>query len=172
MDRNITSVPVWQEQRALLTAWHLQRMGNSSQVEVCRQMKNRVLLTHHIADDEKLHIWDVDKKQAYQVISDDLGRWGQVTCAKWLPGVSDSGNFLCFGTGRGLVLIYHQAKQAVHLLSLERGKIYSQWIRVLSRNCQTRLSCLSMNLLKLWIMIGISVDSCYRAILGRSSYAK
>jgi|SRR5882757_288883 len=91
-------------------------MGNSSQVEVCGQMKNRVLLTHHIADDEKLHIWDVDKKQAYQVISDDLGRWGQVTCAKWLPGVSDSGNFLCFGTGRGLVLIYHQAKQAVRLL--------------------------------------------------------
>ncbi|KAF8801037.1 hypothetical protein BYT27DRAFT_7014252, partial [Phlegmacium glaucopus] len=63
-------------------------------------------------DDEKLHIWDIDRKRPYQVISDELERWGQVTCAKWLPGISNNEEVLCFGTGRGLVLIYHRLKEA------------------------------------------------------------
>ena len=30
---------------------------------------------------------------------------------KWLPGVSNNGEVLCFGTGRGLVLTYHRLKE-------------------------------------------------------------
>ena len=59
-----------------------------------------------IADDEKLRIWDVGCKQIYQVVGDELERWGQITCIQWLTGVSDHSITLCFGTGRGLVLIY------------------------------------------------------------------
>ncbi|KAF8801626.1 hypothetical protein BYT27DRAFT_7054761, partial [Phlegmacium glaucopus] len=49
-------------------------------------------------DDEKLRIWDITRKQIYQVIEDDLERWGQITCVQWLSGVSEHGNTLCFGT--------------------------------------------------------------------------
>ncbi len=47
-----------------------------------------------------------------QVIGDQLERWGQVTCVKWLSGTADSGSVLCFGTGRGLFLVY-QRKEIV-----------------------------------------------------------
>jgi hypothetical protein len=30
---------------------------------------------------------------------------------KWLAGISNNGEVLCFGTGRGLVLIYHRLKE-------------------------------------------------------------
>ena len=66
-----------------------------------------------VGDDEKLHIWDINGERPHQVISDKLGRWGQVTCAKWLPSISNNGEVLCFGTGRGLVLIYQWLKGGV-----------------------------------------------------------
>jgi hypothetical protein len=34
---------------------------------------------------------------------------------KWLPSISNNGEVLCFGTGRGLVLIYHRLKEAVSI---------------------------------------------------------
>jgi hypothetical protein len=42
---------------------------------------------------------------------------------KWLPGISNNGEVLCFGTGRGLVLIYDQLKEAVRIYKeIEEGK--------------------------------------------------
>jgi hypothetical protein len=41
-------------------------------------------------DDEKLRIWDVERKKCYQVIGDGLERWGQVTCIQWLHGFSEN----------------------------------------------------------------------------------
>jgi hypothetical protein len=42
---------------------------------------------------------------------------------KWLPDISN-GEVLCFGTGRGLVLIYHRLKEAVSILNkLKEGNI-------------------------------------------------
>jgi hypothetical protein len=66
-----------------------------------------------IADDEKVRIWDVERKKPYQVICDELERWGQITCIQWLYGFSENSLAICFGTGRGLFLIYQQAKDAV-----------------------------------------------------------
>ena len=65
-------------------------------------------------DDEVLRIWDTEAKTIRQVLSDQLERWGQVTCVRWLSGNSDSGNVLTFATGRGLVLIYQCSKDSVH----------------------------------------------------------
>lgn len=78
-----------------------------------------------VGDDEKLHIWDIDGKKPYQVISDELERWGQVTCVKWLPGISNNGEVLCFGTGRGLVLIYHRLKETVCIYNNIEGVKYT-----------------------------------------------
>ena len=64
-------------------------------------------------DDEKLRIWDVERRKAYQVIGDELERWGQVTCIQWLHGFSENCQVVSFGTGRGLFLIYQQAKEIV-----------------------------------------------------------
>ncbi|KDR64841.1 hypothetical protein GALMADRAFT_149249 [Galerina marginata CBS 339.88] len=69
-------------------------------------------------DDEKLRVWDISRKQVHQVIGDDLERWGQITCILWLAGFSDHGDALCFGTGRGLVLIYQKTKDGDHFKEL------------------------------------------------------
>jgi len=74
-----------------------------------------ILIVVHIAsaDDEKVRIWDVERKKSYQVIDDDLGRWGQITCIQWLYGFSENPLTICFGMGRGLFVIYQQARDAV-----------------------------------------------------------
>jgi hypothetical protein len=69
-----------------------------------------------LADDEKVRIWDVERKKLYQTICDELERWGQITCIQWLHGFSENSLTICFGTGRGLFLIYQQAKDAVSFL--------------------------------------------------------
>lgn len=92
-------------------------------MEVCADANERIATDKGVGDDEKLRIWDIDGKRSHQVISDELERWGQVTCVKWLPGISNSGEVLCFGTGRGLVLIYHRLKEAVCSYNkIEAGK--------------------------------------------------
>jgi hypothetical protein len=122
-----------------------------------------------VGDDEKLHIWDIDRKRPYQVISDELERWGQVTCAKWLPGISNNEEVLCFGTGRGLVLIYHRLKEAVCIYNkIEAGKyIYSQSNRTVSRNYQILVSCLSTSLWNLSTMTRSSLGLHCQVTLAR-----
>jgi hypothetical protein len=49
-----------------------------------------------------------------QVIQDHGGRWGQITCMLWIA--SENGHpsaMLCFGTGRGRILIYRRLKTGV-----------------------------------------------------------
>ena len=131
----------------------------------CRQL----IIEYHwqgVGDDEKLHIWDIDGKRPYQVISDELERWGQITCVKWLPGISNNGEVLCFGTGRGLVLIYHQLKEAVWIYNKIKGK-YSHSNRTVSRNYQILVSCLSTSPLNLWTMMETIRGSRCPAILAR-----
>jgi hypothetical protein len=69
-------------------------------------------------DDEMLRVWNVEAKRNYQVISDHLGRWGQITCIKWL---TDNGTGICFGTGRGLVLVYQRTKNTVSRYTYTRN---------------------------------------------------
>ena len=73
-----------------------------------------MVICERTGDDEKLYLWDVDKKRVRQVFADEMARWGQITCMKWLSGVSDR-EALCFGTGRGLVLVYYYSTEVVCL---------------------------------------------------------
>lgn len=72
-------------------------------------------------DDEKLRIWNVKTKKIHQLISDQLGRWGQITAIQWLADNSSAGAQLCFGTGRGFVLIYRQKKDEVRPTAYNRN---------------------------------------------------
>ena len=55
----------------------------------------------------------MEGKKAYQVIGDELERWGQITCTQWLHGFSENCQVVSFGTGRGFFLIYQQEKEVV-----------------------------------------------------------
>ena len=77
------------------------------------EIEKRFLHAYFTGDNEKLCIWDVERKKAYQVIGDELERWGQVTCIQWLHGFSENCQVISFGTGQGLFLIYQQEKDAV-----------------------------------------------------------
>lgn len=58
----------------------------------------------------------MERKKSYQVIGDELERWGQVTCIQWLHGFSENCRVISFGTGRGFFLIYQQAKGVVSFI--------------------------------------------------------
>lgn len=65
-------------------------------------------------DNESVHIWSIEEGKSIAVLSDRLGRWGQITCMKWVEGVAQArGYTLCFGTGRGYVLFYDKVKDSV-----------------------------------------------------------
>ena len=60
-------------------------------------------------------IWDLANYKQTQVLSDAASNWGQITCILWIPlenGVTVHG-LLCFGTGRGRVVIYRRQKRRV-----------------------------------------------------------
>jgi WD40 repeat protein len=62
-------------------------------------------------DDEAVRIWNLEAYKCPQVIHDGGGKWGQITCMKWLG--ADMSDTLCFGTGRGSMLVYRQIKAGV-----------------------------------------------------------
>ena len=60
-------------------------------------------------------IWDLANYKQTQVLSDAASNWGQITCILWIPlenGVTVHG-LLCFGTGRGRVVIYRRQRRRV-----------------------------------------------------------
>ena len=71
-----------------------------------------------LADDQALRIWNVGGKCPLQTLQDKSERWGQVTCLKWLSISSPEGSVICFGTGRGLVLVYQGGRDFVSVHSL------------------------------------------------------
>jgi len=112
--RNTNSVHGCLKQLVLSMLLHLRRTQNSLPVEVhatawWQENADRLF----VGDDQKVQMWDLTRRQIHQVIGDDLERWGQITCVHWLTTFSDYGDTLCFGTGRGLVLIYQWMKEAV-----------------------------------------------------------
>jgi hypothetical protein len=116
---------------------------------VVRENENRsnwiVVHVLRIADDEKVRIWDIERKKPYQVICDELERWGQITCIQWLYGFSENSLSICFGTGRGHFLIYQQGKDAVGFA--ERNRACAQFLfRPPSNNYPAQLSSRLMSL--------------------------
>ena len=82
---------------------------------MCADLRLAVYGIHPIfaADDQALRIWDIREKRRLQTLQDKSERWGQVTCLKRLSINSSEGNILCFGTGRGLILVYQGGRDLV-----------------------------------------------------------
>ena len=67
-------------------------------------------------DDEEVQIWDLNVFRRYQTLADHNGTWGQITCINFLNGeLGQVGDLLCFGTGRGYLLLYHRQRRVVSL---------------------------------------------------------
>lgn len=65
-------------------------------------------------DDEVVRIWVLKTKKCRQVLQDHGGRWGQITSLKWIPtDTGVAGGTLCFGTGRGILLVYRWGRTGV-----------------------------------------------------------
>jgi hypothetical protein len=74
-----------------------------------------------------------------QVIQDRSTRWGQITCLKWTGSeLADQNKTICFGTGRGMVLIYRRLRSGVRSVNMTahipNGWIQSQLLE-LSNTC-------------------------------------
>lgn len=70
-------------------------------------------------------MWDVDQNKLHQLISDQLGRWGQVTTIAWLSGFYTGRETVCFGTGHGFLLLYRQKKNEVRISYVEKLRLCS-----------------------------------------------
>ena len=52
---------------------------------------------------ERFGFGDFGAYKCVQTIHDGGGKWGQITCVKWLGTEGEvAGESLCFGTGRGM----------------------------------------------------------------------
>ncbi|KAF8809139.1 hypothetical protein BYT27DRAFT_7095207, partial [Phlegmacium glaucopus] len=68
-------------------------------------------------DHEVVHVWDINYFQSIQTIMDWNCRWGQITCLKFIsPNIVL--DWICFGTGRGLFLVYCHLRKSVSGLSV------------------------------------------------------
>ena len=67
-------------------------------------------------DNGTTQIWALCINMCSQVLQDYCSRWGQITCIKWLGCDTDAVKNLCFGTGRGLILIYQQTRAGVSIM--------------------------------------------------------
>ena len=67
-------------------------------------------------DDEEVRIWEVTEFQHFQTLIDNNQRWGQITTIKFIN--RDTGmEWICFGTGRGHLLVYHRGRKSVSELT-------------------------------------------------------
>ena len=66
-------------------------------------------------DDEQVRIWEMTAYQHFQTLVDDNQRWGQITVIKFIncDATHNGMEHLCFGTGRGHVLVYHRGRKSV-----------------------------------------------------------
>ena len=74
-------------------------------------------------DDEEVQIWDLNMFRQYQKLADHSSAWGQVTvtCIKFLKMIGEpnpTGDSLCFGTGRGYLLLYHRQRKTVGIQNI------------------------------------------------------
>ena len=84
-----------------------------------------------LGDDEKVLIWDVVTWKHKYLLEDSGHRWGQITCLSWLGsgGRQDNGlAILCFGTARGLVVIYRQSRTDVGAQSSHASTHWITWL--------------------------------------------
>ena len=78
-------------------------------------------------DDEEVQIWDLNVFRQFQTLADHSGTWGQITCIKFLKSNGDlgpSGDLLCFGTGRGYLLLYHRQRRTVRTQNISPSAGY------------------------------------------------
>ena len=103
-------------------------MEHCLRVAVCMQIHIKCVRGIHAtislaADDQALRIWNIREKRHLQTIQDKFDRWGQVTCLKWLSINSPEGKTICFGTGRGLILVYQGGRDLVSELGHSRSSL-------------------------------------------------
>jgi WD40 repeat protein len=66
-------------------------------------------------DDEEVKIWDLKTYQCFQTLLNNDRRWGQITTIKFInrDATPNGTEWLCFGTGRGQLLVYHRSRRSV-----------------------------------------------------------
>ena len=64
-------------------------------------------------DDQKVVLWDIKSFKPSQTLTDQNGRWGQITCLQFIEG--PTGEVLCFGTGRGSIVMFKRSKRSVSI---------------------------------------------------------
>ena len=78
-------------------------------------------------DDEVVRIWDLHVFRPYQTLADRSRTWGQITWIRFLNvELNPTGELLCFGTGRGYLLLYHRQRKAVSIWTWNMT-IFTYW---------------------------------------------
>ncbi|KAJ3517897.1 hypothetical protein NLJ89_g213 [Agrocybe chaxingu] len=78
-------------------------------------------------DDEEVRLWDMENGQQLQSLMDQNGRWGQITKLSFLypDGGSLGSEWLVFGTGRGLFLIYRRIRKTREFNQISSTRVSS-----------------------------------------------
>ncbi|PPQ82202.1 hypothetical protein CVT26_009573 [Gymnopilus dilepis] len=77
-------------------------------------------------DDEEVRIWDIKRLRLCQRLVDPAGRWGQVTCVQFVNlDAHSNADWLCFGTGRGMLAMYRKSRRAAEFAEAWTLRIFA-----------------------------------------------
>ncbi|PPR02023.1 hypothetical protein CVT26_008717 [Gymnopilus dilepis] len=100
-------------------------MGHLGPVNVLSFNNNGSLLASG-GDDEQVKIWDVNQLRQCQSLMNPQGRWGQITCLKFITfDTPPTADWLCFGTGRGIIAMYRKSRKAAEFTEMWSLPVFS-----------------------------------------------
>ncbi|PPQ97700.1 hypothetical protein CVT26_001883 [Gymnopilus dilepis] len=77
-------------------------------------------------DDEQVRIWDITAFRQCQNLMNSQGRWGQITCLNFINFENSLAvDWLCFGTGRGIISIYRKSRRAAEFVEAWSLSVFS-----------------------------------------------
>ncbi|KDR76662.1 hypothetical protein GALMADRAFT_139563 [Galerina marginata CBS 339.88] len=78
-------------------------------------------------DDETVKIWDLVTYERRATLADKARKWGQITCLLWigLDNHISGSDLLCFGTGRGRMVLYKRQRKRDRFIEISDVQVFS-----------------------------------------------
>ncbi|KAF9042033.1 WD40-repeat-containing domain protein [Panaeolus papilionaceus] len=85
----------------------------------------RILVSR--GDDEVVKIWNLQTYECIQTLADQESQWGQITTICFVGAANGHNSYLCFGTGRGRLIVYQRNRMGALFTQISNDAIFTNW---------------------------------------------
>ncbi|PPR03684.1 hypothetical protein CVT24_007690 [Panaeolus cyanescens] len=93
----------------------------------CLAFDDRCRILASGGDDEVVKIWNLQTYECVQTLADQESQWGQITTIRFVNAGAGHNVFLCFGTGRGRLIIYQQNRMGTLFTQISNEAGFTSW---------------------------------------------